>query len=272
MNEATMPRVTPDWLALREPADAAARSDDLVARFRRQLTPGLPLRIHDLGCGTASMGRWLAPRLPGPQHWIMYDRDADLLDLVATRMVDTAGDGSPITVDTRAGDATRLLAADLTPTSLVTCSAVLDLLTTDEVDRIAAACTDAGCTALLTLSVVGRVELSPADPLDGEIEAAFNDHQRRTVGQRRLLGPDAVEVAVDAFARRGATVLTQPSPWRLGADQLTAEWFEGWLAAAVEQRPDLVVDDYAQRRRSEIADGSLSALVHHADLLAGGRL
>ena len=36
--------------------------------------------IHDLGCGTGSMGRWLAPRLPGPQHWVLHDRDADLLD------------------------------------------------------------------------------------------------------------------------------------------------------------------------------------------------
>jgi hypothetical protein len=25
--------------------------------------------IHDLGCGTGAMGRWLAPVLPGPQHW-----------------------------------------------------------------------------------------------------------------------------------------------------------------------------------------------------------
>jgi hypothetical protein len=268
-----MPRVTPDWLALREPADAEARSEDLVSRFRRKLAPASALRIHDLGCGTASMGRWLAPRLPGPQHWIMYDRDADLLDLVATRMVDEAGDGSPVTVETRAGDATRLLGPDLTPASLVTCSAVLDLLTADEVHRIAAACTDAACMALLTLSVVGRVEMTPPDPFDLEIEAAFNDHQRRTVGERRLLGPDAVEVAVDAFARRGATVLTQPSPWRLGLDTpgLTAEWFEGWLGAAVEQRPELVVDAYAQQRRSEIADGTLSVLVHHADLLAGGR-
>ena len=35
--------------------------------------------VHDLGSGTGSMARWLAPRLPGPQHWVLHDRDAGLL-------------------------------------------------------------------------------------------------------------------------------------------------------------------------------------------------
>ncbi len=52
---------------------------------------------------------------------------------------------------------------------------------------------------LLTLSVVGRVELTPADPLDAGIAAAFNDHQRRATERGRLLGPDAVAVATEAF-------------------------------------------------------------------------
>jgi hypothetical protein len=70
---------------------------------------------------------------------------------------------------------------------------------------------------LLALSVTGRVELTPAEPLDAEISAAFNAHQRRVVaGNRRLLGPDAADVARDAFERCGARVRTAPSPWRLG--------------------------------------------------------
>ena len=58
------------WLALREPADAAARRRDLVEQLRRAPAGDRPLVIHDLGCGTGSMGRWLAPLLPGPQHWV----------------------------------------------------------------------------------------------------------------------------------------------------------------------------------------------------------
>ena len=71
--------VSPEWLVLREPADAAARSTELADRLARHVSG--PLVIHDLGGGSGSMGRWLAPRLPGPQHWVIHDRDPDLLAL-----------------------------------------------------------------------------------------------------------------------------------------------------------------------------------------------
>jgi hypothetical protein len=275
-----MPRVSPGWLALREAADADARAGELADHVARQLAGGAPLKIHDFGCGTGSMGRWLAPRLPGPQHWIMYDRDADLLEHAAGAMVDRAADGAPVTVEVRHGDVTRLTAADLAGAALVTASALLDLLTADELDRIAAACTGAGCPALLTLSVVGRVRLDPPDPLDRELETAFNAHQRRAVAGRSLLGPDAVDVAVDAFHRYGAPTAVRSSPWRLiardggrpaGGGLLIAEWLEGWIAAAVEQRPDLAGPGlaYADRLLAAVERGRLEVVVEHQDLLAG---
>jgi len=263
-----VPLVTPDWLALREPADAAARAAELVDLLRPHLPPGRPLTIHDLGCGTGSMGRWLAPRLPGPQHWVLYDRDPALLARAS------AG-GGPVSVATRQRDITRLTAADLTGAGLVTASALLDMLTADEVERIVAACAGAGCPALLTLSVIGRVELTPADPLDARIAAAFNAHQRRTTGGRRLLGPEAATATVTAFRRHGVGVLVRSSPWRLGADhaELISEWFTGWLAAACVQEPDLArpATAYARRRRAQAAAGGLTVLVGHLDLLAGAQ-
>ena len=63
-------RVSPAWLRLREAADAAARASDLVEQIQPYLPAGDRALIHDLGCGTGSMGRWLAPRLTGTQHWI----------------------------------------------------------------------------------------------------------------------------------------------------------------------------------------------------------
>ncbi|PWR13975.1 SAM-dependent methyltransferase [Micromonospora sicca] len=261
-----------DWLRLREPADAAARATDLVARVRRRLTGDRPLVVHDLGTGTGAMGRWLAPLLPGPQHWILYDRDADLLDRAMADLVDAAADGSKVTVETRRADITRLTAADLAGAGLVTASALLDMLTAAEVERVVAAC--AGHLTLFMLTVVGRVEFTPADPLDAEFAAAFNAHQRRTVDGRALLGPDAVAATRAAFARRGTEVLVRPSPWRLGPKQatLTAEWLTGWLDAAGEQRPELAAPAGAYRRRrlAEAAEGRLRVLLHHADLLAGG--
>jgi hypothetical protein len=227
------PRVSAAWLGLREPADAEARAAELVEPVRRHLAGSQLAVIHDLGAGTGSMGRWLAVRLPGPQHWIMYDRDADLLERAAADMVDTAADGAPVTVESRRRDITRLTADDLDGAGLVTASALLDMLTAEEVERMVAACVGAGCPTLLTTSVIGQVELTPPDPLDAVIVDAFNAHQRRTTGGRSLLGPDAVDVCAESFRRRGAAVLVRPSPWRLGADQtrLVSEWMRGWLGA-----------------------------------------
>ncbi|CND70066.1 Methyltransferase domain [Mycobacterium tuberculosis] len=254
----------PGWLALREGADAAARAADLLDPLRAALPPDEPLVIWDLGCGTGSLGRWLSGRLRGPQHWILQDRDPGLLELARTGAYITA-DGLPATVETRAGDLAELRAADLVGASLVVASALLDVLTAAEIEAIAAA---TGCPALFTLSVVGRVRLSPAEPLDAEFAAAFDAHQRRG----GLLGPDAVTAATGAFGRRGAAVVTRPSPWRLGPGQaaLTAAWLRGWVGAAVEQRPDLapLADDYLDRRLADCAAGRLAVDVHHVDLLA----
>ena len=250
------------WLALREPADAAARAAELIEPLRRHLDTGEPIVIHDLGAGTGSMGRWLAPRLPERQHWVLYDRDQDLL---------ARAGGGPVSVETRQRDITRVTAADLDGAALVTASALLDMFTAPEVERVVAACTGAGCPALLTISVTGRVELSPADPLDAEIMTAFNDHQRRTVGGRRLLGPDAVDVAVAAFRRRGIPLIAKPSPWRLGPSHasLTAEWFTGWVGGACEQQVELAAETgaYARRRLAQARAGELEVTVDHADLL-----
>lgn len=250
------------WLSLREPADADARSAELLEPLRTALKGRPELVIRDLGCGTGSLGRWLAPQLPGPQRWIMEDRDPALLDYAAAHMPAAAG----VTVTTRLGDVTALTAADLAGTDLVTCSALLDILTTAEVGALAAACAGARCAALLTLSVAGAVRIDPADPLDAEITAAFNAHQRRTYGQRQLLGPDAGEAARRAFAAAGAIVTVAASPWQLGPDrsELTRAWLTGWLDAAAEERPDLDIDGYRTHRQ----ESDLVVTVGHSDVLA----
>jgi hypothetical protein len=243
--------VSPAWLDLREPADAAARSAELVDEARKHLPAG-NLVIHDLGGGSGSMGRWLAPRLPGPQHWVVHDRDETLLELAVADPPDEA------TLEARMSDVTRLTAPDLAGADLVVASALLDLLTADELAAVLDACR--GRPMLFALTVAGRVELSPADPLDAAMTAAFNDHQRHD----GRLGPDAVRAVVGSLAR----VIVRPSPWRLGAEDadLTAEWLDGWVAAAIEQEPGLA-GEYHDRRRRQLDAGELAVTVEHADLL-----
>ncbi|CAM5652352.1 hypothetical protein SVIOM342S_09429 [Streptomyces violaceorubidus] len=123
-----------------------------------------------------------------------------------------------------------------------------------------------GCPALLTLSVAGRVDLTPAHPLDAEITEAFNDHQRRT----GMLGPDAVTAAADAFAGHGATIRAHPSP-AAGPDE--AE-LDRAVAAGLGRRgrrtPGLRerADRYLAERLAACAAGELRVVVHHTDLLA----
>jgi hypothetical protein len=264
-------RVSSEWLDLRESADAAARSRDLVRHLRRRLTAGGALALHDLGCGSGAMGRWLAPLLPGPQHWVLHDCDPDLLTHAEADQPGRAADGSAVTIETRLFDVTRLGGDELADATLITASALLDLLTADELVGLIRACAGAACPVLLTLSVTGRVEWLRADPLDSRVAASFDAHQRRATRGGRLLGPDAVEAAADGFRRLGAEVIVRPSPWRLGvADTgLAVEWLAGWFDAAWEQEPALAADAdlYRRRRLREAEAGCLAVTVGHADLL-----
>jgi hypothetical protein len=276
LSVAGSPVCTPDWLGLREPADAAARSTELADLLAAHLAavPG-PTVVRDLGCGTGSLGRWLAPRLAGSQTWLLHDRDPVLLERAAAGLPAQAADGAPVTARTVPGDLTDLDADALAGTSVVACSALLDLLTADEVDALARATTAVGAAALLTLSVAGRVVIDPADPLDTAFADAFDDHQRREVDGRRLLGPDAGDAAADAFARCGAEVHRRSSPWTLDAADpgdaaLAEEWLRGWLEAACAQHPDLArhAPGVLERRLDAAAAGALRVEVGHVDVLA----
>jgi hypothetical protein len=265
-------RVSPDWLALREPADAAARSGDLAVQLAEWLRDPGTLEVHDLGGGSGALGRWLAPRLPGPQRWVVHDLDEALLARAAAHPPGPAADGAMVTVQPRRSDVTRLGPDDLAGAGLVAASALLDLLTEDELTALLATCARLGCPILLSLSVAGRVIVHPSDPLDAPVMAAFNAHQRRTIAQGRLLGPAAAAAAVAQLRAMGTSVLVRSSPWRLDATraQLIAQWLRGWGAAAAEQEPALApqLPAYLDRRLAQLAAGRLMVTVDHVDLLA----
>jgi hypothetical protein len=93
-----------------------------------------------------------------------------------------------------------------------------------------------------------------------------------TIGGRRLLGPDAADVATQAFNELGRDVVVRASQSRLGpaTGALTSAWFAGWLAAAYEQDPHLTAETgtrYPSNRLADAPAGQLLVLVHHRDLL-----
>ena len=265
-------RVSAEWLALREPADAAARAGDLVEHMRRQLPHAGRWVIHDLGCGTGAMGRWLAPLLPGPQHWVRARPGRGSAGDRRRPPPGPAADGAAVTLEAKHSDITRLHPGDLAGATLITASALLDLLTEDELAGLVALVRRTpGCPMLLTLSVVGRVELIPG----GSAGSPRGCRLRRPPTPRDRAGPSARPGRRCAGWRgvrpTGAEVLVRPSPWRLGAAQagLAAEWFIGWVGAACEQEVELAAEAelYIRRRLAQAAAGELAVTVDHADLL-----
>ena len=49
-----------------------------------------------------------------------------------------------------------------------------------------------------------------------------------------------------------------------------AEWLDGWVGAACEQRPELAESSvgYLARRAADVEEGRLHVVVHHLDVLA----
>ncbi|MBJ3776165.1 class I SAM-dependent methyltransferase [Acuticoccus mangrovi] len=252
-----------DWLSLRAPADARARSLELIDRAGRiaRGTVGDRLRIVDLGAGTGATLRALASRLPGPQDWLLVDADASLL---------AHGKAPPgdITVSTRVADLTATPAPWEGRADLVTASALFDLASRDYIaalaDRLAADRTP----LLAMLTYDGRLELTPAHPFDAAMREAFNAHQQGEKSFGRAVGPDGPAVIVEVFAAAGFAVERRDTPWVLGeADAaLIAATLDGWAAAAHEIRPD-AADAIADWRAAR-AEGVSRLLVGHEDVLA----
>ncbi|MCU1677334.1 MAG: SAM-dependent methyltransferase [Frankiales bacterium] len=254
--------VSADWLELRATADARSRSTVLAAYAARGMKPG-PVVVHDLGSGSGAMMRWLAPLLPGPQEWVLHDADPGILAERDTEPVLDASDRA-ITSRTSVEQLADLRRDAFAGASLVVASALLDVLTEVEARAIVGACVEAGVPAFFSLSVVGRVSLDPDRAADAEFQASFNEHQRRDADGRRLLGPDAVAAMAGMFESAGWNTRTEPTPWVLGSSDgpLIAEWLDGWLWAAVEQRPELAEAAEAYRH------GDLRVVVQHEDLFA----
>lgn len=261
-----------EWLTLREPADHAARADELTRLAARAVaggTGGRALAALDLGSGTGSNIRYLAPRLGVPQAWRAVDADQRLLTEVPGRTLASLPAGSRIdlqTLDLRDLGGSDLLAAP----QLVTASALLDLVSAEWVADLASRCR--APVALFVLTYDGRLACDPVDERDEEVRALVNRHQRTDKGFGPALGPEAAACAAAEFGRAGYTVRLVPSDWRLGPGQhdLQGALIDGWAGAAAEMAPDAAeaVEAWRQRRLRHVAAGVSRLRVGHQDLLA----
>jgi SAM-dependent methyltransferase len=269
-------RACPDWLGLRRAADTQARDTgagpllELLVDHLRGRGAGA-VRVVDVGAGTGANHAYLSPRLPLEQSWVVVDHDADLLA--------HAGHGNAVRVEAGVQDLVRVLeelvGGDQQVATVLTCAALLDVLTTRELACLADAVERSGAPALLSLSVTGGVHWSPPDPADPLVAALFDGHQRQ--GGRP--GPQAAAVLVDDLRSRGLRVHSRPTPWVLDhrEPELLARWLDERAEAALDQ---LAAQDghgrdgsrqrlteWLARRREQAGSARLVAQIDHVDLL-----
>ena len=263
-----VPGFSAEWLALREPADRAARSGRLARRVASVLPATRPVRIVDLGAGTGANRRYLSAHLPTPQRWLLVDHDATLLArataadaaFVETRELDLNAIGEP---------AARHLFSGV---GLVTASALLDLVSTGWLQTLVDRAREHGAALLFALTYDGRIELDPPEAEDADIRELVNRHQRTDKGFGPALGPDATDAAAAMLDRAGYHVDRERSDWRLGVESphLQRELIEGWARAAGEIDPSkrAAIERWRERRIAHVNNQRSRIIVGHEDLAA----
>jgi hypothetical protein len=279
-----------DWLSLREDHDHAARHRGLAEALSDAL-PERP-RLLDLGAGTGSLFRWLAPILGRAQAWTLVDADLGLIQRAfaeteawAARKGWTSSWPSRqvLLVHTPSG-AWRMegLITDLreAPGNLpldradaVVNTALCDLVSRAWVERMAAGLAVHRLPFYAALNVSGHERFFPPHPADGLVARGFRRDQARDKGFGGVaLGPEAPGAMARAFQAAGYSVRRAPSDWRIGrnASEFASAVASGHAAAARAKLPRhaRAVADWLATRERQGRRHVLSARIGHTDLLA----
>lgn len=276
------------WLAQREPLDAASRDAGLVTGLR-SATLHRPIVVTDLASGSGANLRYLAPRLGGEQHWRLIDHDSGLLAAMPARLDAWAASADATVrrdreqlivkgpsfdchierVSMDLSDGIASLAIE--PHSLVTASALLDLVSAAWLEELAKRCQQASATGFFALTYDGRVDFEPPDADDALVVDLINRHQRTDKGFGPALGPAAAEHSGEVFRDLGFEVTTARSDWRIGDQHcdLQRTLLADWASAAQEIAADesTTIDRWAERRARRTEAGT-RLVVGHVDLLA----
>jgi SAM-dependent methyltransferase len=279
-----------DWLALREPADEAARSVSLTRTIADAVSSRDPVRVLDLGSGTGANLRYLMERLPQRQQWLLTDVNRDVLERVreqtsawaAARGYVVVAEGPGLTIRgerLHCRVAVRHVDLDTLPSELfsgrhlVTGSALLDLVSEQWLHTLVVRCRAEGAAALFALNYDGRAVCAPPEPEDDLLRDGLNRHQLRDKGLGGpAAGPAADRIAVRVFEEAGYHARREEANWRLGAEhgELQRRLLDGWAFATLEDDPSLsaTIADWRRRRHEHIAAGRSSVMVGHHDVAA----
>ncbi len=257
---------SPEWLALREPADQRARNKNVLKAVAAYLERFEQPAIFDLAAGTGSTFRAISPSLPAGQRWRIFDYDQNLLDAAAILL-----EGQP--VETRQIN----LVAHLPDVfghkpDLVVTSAFLDLVSGAWLDGLIAELASRKLPFYAAITYDGRASIDPPNRLDGTIIAAVNRHQKTDKGFGPALGPDAASEAIRRFEAAGFDVVQGQSDWVFLPEEgvVQSMVIDGW-AQAVYEIDDIEEDalsDWASWHLTRIADRTTEIMVGHVDFFA----
>ncbi len=239
-----------EWLALREPADTAARNKDIANAVAARFALRESIDVVDLGCGTGANLRATSSLLPNRQSWRLVDSNQALLAAARDELTawadrsDTKGSllrlikgHAAITVSLADFNLAEDINAALEgPPSLVTASAFFDLVSADFIRRFVRQCVERNAAFYSVLTYSGVQRWTPHRPADNQIASAFHRHQLRNKGFGPAAGPMAASELSDQFRLNGYTVLEGESPWLLARTDRTLieELMRGHAMAASE--------------------------------------
>lgn len=240
-----------DWLALREPYDARARSRALADAFLGGLADRP--RLVDLGAGRGANARFLDRIAGNGVQWRLVDRDPALLAEAASL------GGETICVDFAAAPE----ALDLAKSDGITASALFDLVSEAWFDRFVAAAS--GLPLLIALTVDGRFVWNPKDDADSKIMALFAADMRRDKGFGPAMGSAAPSRMMTRLQAAGYRVASAPSSWHLGPEDGNILRVLVDLVASIA---GAVGADWHRKRLRQLSVGTLRLTVGHVDILA----
>lgn len=262
-----MTEFSADWLALREPYDHRARNTTVLDAVAAYFAGRDAVSAVDLATGTGSTLRAVAERLPQRQNWRLVDNNLSLLARAESSLKPKRN------VRAMPLDLARDLEAALDgPVDLVTTSALLDLVSAEWLERLVVEIAARNLPLYAALSYDGRIEFNTPDPLDRDIIAAVNAHQRTDKGFGPALGPDAAAVAIERFAALGWVITPGVSDWVFepADDRVQLETLAAWALAAQDsgKMSSDATADWLSRRSARVAARQSSIRVGHVDFFA----
>lgn len=284
-----------EWLALREPVDHRSRNLALqaqVIQFLGQIKRAASdsIRVTDLGSGTGSNLRALAPHFGPKQSWTLVDYDADLLLSARSSFITwadsvvSANDAEskrtpsglihPLTITKNSKTIEiEFQCADLVhdyrailekPANLITAAAFFDLVAESWLSGFCAALTKPLYTVL---TYDGKETWAPPDALDADVLRAFHTHQCTDKGFGAAVGPSGADRLQSLLRAQGFTTVCAPSPWVMDQhDRTLIEQLAIGTARAVREigtLPNAAVNQWEYARRN-----ARQCNIGHIDLFA----